>query len=132
MFFNILSSFAFITWFTSTITESFSSKATNCVTNESWYCSLSKYTRQLMFYIKPLYMSTCSKTKLFSLFWPGFKKCCYKYLQHLLLLDEHSYKLKKGILWSDHIKHDKCQRLLAVLFFFLKYSTENAHRTLII
>lgn len=44
-------------------------------------------------------MSTCSPKLLFPpLFWPGFKKCCYKYLQHLLLLDEHSYKLKKGIL----------------------------------
>lgn len=36
-------------------------------------------------------------TPFFFLFWPGLKKCCYKYLQHLLL-DEHSYKLKKGIL----------------------------------
>lgn len=62
----------------------FFSNATNCVTNESWYCCLSKYTRQLMFYIKPLYMLTCSPKPFFFIF--GLvKKKCYKYLQHLLV-----------------------------------------------
>ena len=47
---------------------------------------------------KTTFISTCSLKSFFPLFWPGFKQCCYIYLQHFLLVDEYSYKLKKGIL----------------------------------
>lgn len=84
-----------------------------------------------MFYIKPLYMLTCSQKPLSLFFWPGLKKICYKYLQHFFfLLDEHSYKPKKGILWTDHIKHETVSEAPSCAIFFLKYSTENAHQTL--
>lgn len=41
-------------------------------------------------------MLTCSRKPFFFFsFWPGLKKCCYKYLQHFLLLDEYPYKQKR-------------------------------------
>lgn len=72
-------------------------------------------------YKTTLYVNLFPKTAFPPLFWPGLKKCCYKYLQHLLLLDEHSYKLKKGILWTDHIKHETMSEApsCAIFFFFL-------------
>ena len=59
----------------------------------------SSLTVFFLFYMyKTTFISTCSLKSFFPLFWPGFKQCCYKYLQHFLLVDEYSYKLKKGIL----------------------------------
>ena len=69
-------------------------------------------------YITPLLRQLVPPNCFFPFFWPGFKQCCYKYLQHLLLLDEHSYKLKKGILWSDHIKHETMSEAPSCAIFF--------------
>ena len=40
-------------------------------------------------------MLTCSRKPFFFFFLAWFKKCCYKYLQHFLMLDEHPYKQKR-------------------------------------
>lgn len=85
-------------------------------------------------YKTTLYVNLFPKTFFFFFpFLAWLKKSCYKYLQHFLLLDEHSYKLKKGILWTDHIKHKTMSEAPScAIFVLLKYSTENAHQTLVI
>lgn len=72
-----------------------------------------------VFYIKPLYMLTCSQ-KPFFFFGLVKKNVVTNIYSIFFLLDEHSYKLKKGISWTDHIKHKTTSEApsCAILFCF--------------
>lgn len=122
MFFNILSSLCMYNINHFNDHNPFSPNATNSYKQKLVLMLIKIYKTIDVSYKTTLYVNLFPKP-FFFFFWPGLKKCCYKYLQQFLLLDEHSYKLKKGILWTDHIKQRQCQRLLAVLFFFFLLNT---------